>query len=355
MKKIILISTLLMLLFACSNNNYIKNSDEENIKQNNSKHDIVEKIENIEKQDVSISKEPNIEVGKEPIFNYDYTFEITDLSIVDSTKFSIVVYKNGAVFQNIKTPSNMGWHIPFDRRFFKVEDVNFDGYEDFHFFNYMGISNFWAIIYLYNPTSNKFEINEDYGSITSPQFDVEHQIINSFSRGSASYHESESYIVKNNSLIRISKIVDDNFNYKYIVYDGENEVDVYEALRRVNLNIAFFKTKKFNIKIDLLDNGNYRYSSWSASKNLRNTPDLVLKNGVKQEADNEISYKFEKGEFSYVCIFNKFTSDGQLQVFQNKKEIVNQEASVFIVPNDVKPYEGNKHKIKLDIKNNLKE
>jgi len=282
---------------------------------------------------------------------------VETMEIVESPKFSIVVYKNGEVFQNIKTPFDMQVDIPFDRRFFTVEDVNFDGYEDFYFTDYMGMVNISFIIYLYNSTSEKFEINEDYRSITSPRFDIDHQIIKSFTRGNAAYHESEIYIVLNDKLTRISKIIDDvgSNEYKYIIYDGEKEVAVNESLRKVKLNIAFFKTQKFNVIIDLIDNSNYRYASWSASKNLRNTPDLILNNGVKQETENEISYKFKKGEFSYVCIFNKLTSDGQLKVFQNKKELVKQEASVFIVPNEVKPYEGNKHKITLDIKNNLKD
>ena len=282
---------------------------------------------------------------------------VETMEIVESPKFSIVVYKNGEVFQNIKTPFDMQVDIPFDRRFFTVEDVNFDGYEDFYFTDYMGMVNISFIIYLYNSTSEKFEINEDYRSITSPRFDIDHQIIKSFTRGNAAYHESEIYIVLNDKLTRISKTIDDvgSNEYKYIIYDGEKEVAVNESLSKVKLNIAFFKTQKFNVIIDLIDNSNYRYASWSASKNLRNTPDLILNNGVKQETENEISYKFKKGEFSYVCIFNKLTSDGQLKVFQNKKELVKQEASVFIVPNEVKPYEGNKHKITLDIKNNLKD
>ena len=70
--------------------------------------------------------------------------------------------------------------IPFASRFFTVEDVNFDGYEDFYFTDYMGMVNASKIIYLYNSTPEKFEINEDYRSITSPQFDIDHQIIKSF-------------------------------------------------------------------------------------------------------------------------------------------------------------------------------
>ena len=100
------------------------------------------------------------------------------------------------------------------------------------------------------------------------------------------------------------------------------EVEINETLRKVKLYIAFFKTQKFNITIDLLENGKYRYVSWSASKNLRNKPDLILKNGLKKEIKNEISFEFQKGDFKYLCTLNKLTNDGHLKVFQNQEEIM---------------------------------
>ena len=294
------------------------------------------------------------EVVKEPVVRNEFSIKITDLSNIESGKteseYSIIVYKNNEFFQNIKTPANMSYH-PFEERSFGSADINFDGYDDFLFIDYMAMVNYSYIVYLYNPFSEKFEINEDYGSISSPQFDIDYQIIKSFNRGNAAYYESEIYIVLNDKLTRISKTIDDyqSNTYKYIIYDGKKEVHVNEALRKVNLYIGFFKTKKFNIIIDLLDNGKYRYASWSVSRNLRNKPDLILKNGVKQESENEISYKFKKGEFSYTCIFNKITNNGHLKVFRNQKELVQQKASVFIIPNEVKQYTDNKHKVIISL------
>ena len=294
------------------------------------------------------------EVIKEPVVRNEFSIKITDLSIIDSRKleseYSIIVYKNNEVFQNIKTPANMLYH-PFEKRFFRTADINFDGYDDFLFIDSMAMVNYSYIVYLYNPFSEKFEINEDYGSISSPEFDIDHQIIKSINRGNAAYYETEIFIVLNDKLTRISKTIDDYGSnaYKYIIYDGKKEVDVNEALRRVELYIGFFKTKKFNIIIDLLDNGKYRYASWSVSRNLRNNPDLILKNGVKEESENEISYKFKKGEFSYKCIFNKLTNNGHLKVYHNQKELVDQKASVFIIPNEVKQYISNKHKVTISL------
>ena len=133
-------------------------------------------------------------VKEQSVYN-EFLIKISELSNIDSPKFSIVVYKNNEVSQNLNIPDDMDEYLSFDKRFFTVEDVNFDGYEDFYFIDYMGMVNSSKIIYLYNPSNEKFEIKEDYRSITSPQFDTNYQIVKTFNRGSASYHESENYIL----------------------------------------------------------------------------------------------------------------------------------------------------------------
>jgi len=207
------------------------------------------------------------------------------------------------------------------------------------------------IVYLYNPYSEKFELNENFRSIISPQFNIENQIIKSFNQVNAAFHETETYIILNGKLTRISKSLDNQGSneYKYSIYDGKEEVAINETLRKVKLYIGFFKTDNFNIVIDLLDDGRYRYTSWSSKKSLRNTPDLIL-NGFKQESEDEVSYKFKNGEFIYSCTFNKVTNEGCLKVFQNQKQLVKKTASVFIIPNEVKKYIGNKNIITISLK-----
>ena len=288
-------------------------------------------------------------VIKEPLDQF--TIEISDQSNIESTKYSIVVYKKSKVFQKITTPNNMDEFLPFDKRFFTAEDVNFDGYEDFYFTDFIGKVNSSKIVYLYNPYSEKFELNKNFRSIISPQFDIENQIIKSFNQVNAAFHETETYIILNGKLTRISKSLDNQGSneYKYSIYDGKEEVAINETLRKVKLYIGFFKTDNFNIVIDLLDDGRYRYTSWSSKKSLRNTPDLIL-NGFKQESKNEVIYKFKNGEFIYSCTFNKVTNEGCLKVFQNQKQLVKKTASVFIIPNEVKKYIGNKNIITISLK-----
>ena len=88
-------------------------------------------------------------------------------------------------------------------------------------------------------------------------------------------------------------------------------------------------TDKFNIIIDLLDNGKYRYSSWSRTKNLKNSPDLILKNGMKKESIDKITYEFKNGEFTYLCTFNKLKNNGYLKVIQNQKELIQKKSKRF--------------------------
>ena len=292
----------------------------------------------------------NSKMIKEPLNHF--TIEISDQSNIESTKYSIVVYNKSKVIQNIITPKNMDEFLPFDGRFFTAEDVNFDGYKDFYFTDFIGKVNSSKIVYLYNPNYKRFELNENFRSITSPQFDIENQVIKSFNQINAAFHETETYIILNGKLTRISKSIDNQGSneYKYIIYDGKEEVAINETLRKVKLYIGFFKTDNFNIVIDLIDKGRYRYTSWSSKKSLRNNPDLVLQNGIKQESKDEISYKFKNGKFIYLCTFNKITNNGYLKVLQDQKELIKKTASVFIIPNELKKYIGNKNNITISLK-----
>ena len=295
---------------------------------------------------------PSYSEAKESVMQNEFKIQIKDESNIELTKYSIIVYKDNKVFQHIITPKNMDKFLPFDRRFFTAEDVNFDGYKDLYFTDFIGKVNSSKIVYLYNPSSEKFILNEDFRSITSPQFDINYQIIKSFNQINSAHYETETYIILDEELTRISKSIENQGvnKYKYTVYDGEDEVAINETLRKVKLYIGFFKTDKFNIIIDLLDNGKYRYSSWSTTKNLRNSPDLILKNGMKKESMDKITYEFKNGEFTYLCTFNKLKNNGYLKVIQNQKELVQKKASVFIIPNELKKYIGIKNMITITLK-----
>jgi hypothetical protein len=180
-------------------------------------------------------------------------------------------------------------------------------------------------------------------------------MIRSHNRGSASYYEIGAYIISQDTLTRVSKTISDyaKNEFTYLIYDGEEEVQVNSELKhdtgQDNFYIASFKTQKFNILIDQLDIDTYRYSSWNSSTKLTRHPDLILKNGYKNESEIELSYHFKKGAYRYVCIYNKETNNGSLKVFENEREVLQQAASVFLIPNEIKPYVGSKNKLILNI------
>jgi hypothetical protein len=46
--------------------------------------------------------------------------------------------------------------------------------------------------------------------------------------------------------------------------------------------IEILETEKFRIQIDIVNNGKYRYTSWSKGKKMTDKPDLIIDNGIKK-------------------------------------------------------------------------
>jgi hypothetical protein len=87
-------------------------------------------------------------------------------------------------------------------------------------------------------------------------------------------------------------------------------------------------TKNFHIRIDELQNGKYRYSSWSKTKNISDKPDLVLVNGeLKFEGSGgNHRYTFTNNKYTYIChviiIGHNTSPPGILEVLKGEKVIL---------------------------------
>lgn len=80
-------------------------------------------------------------------------------------------------------------------------------------------------------------------------------------------------------------------------------LDVHTSLRVFKNPILIMRTSRFIVRIDELENGQYRYASWRAGKNQSEKPDLTLSNGEMkfQGSGGNHSYEFSSGRYKYIC------------------------------------------------------
>lgn len=102
--------------------------------------------------------------------------------------------KNGILKQTIKPNENyFSKTIPNDQ-LFAIEDMNFDGNADFRLMKFLPAGpNIPFLFWIYNPTNERFEVNKNYGEITSPEFNYEKKQISSSWRDGCCRHGRDIY------------------------------------------------------------------------------------------------------------------------------------------------------------------
>jgi len=86
----------------------------------------------------------------------------------------------------------------------EIEDVNFDGYKDIRMVEFRPAGpNIPYLYWLFDPKTEQFFSNEAFSKITSPEVDVEKQLIKSSWRGSAAHYGTSHYKVIDNKPILV--------------------------------------------------------------------------------------------------------------------------------------------------------
>lgn len=90
---------------------------------------------------------------------------------------------------------------------------------------------------------------------------------------------------------------------------------------------VYMQTEKFKIWIDQMEDGSYRYASWSISKSVDLEPDLILKNGTVnyEGSGGNHWYEFKNANTIYICDINvlgKSSNDAFLVVKQGDRKSV---------------------------------
>jgi hypothetical protein len=110
---------------------------------------------------------------------------------------------------------------------------------------------------------------------------------------------------------------------------------LHPSLRNFSKPDLQFKTTKFQIRIDEMANGQYRYASWGVKQTQSEKPDLILNHGtvVMDGSGGDHHYIFNNGRYQYVIYRNILgaseTPDVQLEVTLKSKTVLNQVGHLF--------------------------
>ncbi len=107
---------------------------------------------------------------------------------------------------------------------------------------------------------------------------------------------------------------------------------LHNSLSEFNKPILSWKTKKFLVRIDELEDNTYRYAGWSSKNTFKDKPDIILSNGIitYDGSGGNHFFTFKNGKHIYkvdVTVLGKSENDyGRLDVFKNKKLILSEKA-----------------------------
>ena len=115
------------------------------------------------------------------------------------------------------------------------------------------------------------------------------------------------------------------------------EVDrgrLHPSVRKFKRPIFEWKTKSYIIRVDKIDDGDFRYTAWSIDKQLSDKPDIVLYNGGlhHQGSGGNHNYDFKNGKYIYRVDVNRLGKysyeeyPGTLDIYKAEKLIFRESA-----------------------------
>lgn len=166
-------------------------------------------------------------------------------------------------------------------------------------------------------------------------FSHRHLVVNNRKRSDWIFSFDENtntlYVPLINDDISFGYVTDQYLLYQlkdgYMQYIGrDGGFWLHPSIKKFEYLEGIYKTEKFNIRIDYLENDNIRYVSWTKDKTMTDTPDLIIDKGIRidhwqQTLHPYYEYIFENKEYAYRIYFGK---DGEqhLLVEKNGKEIL---------------------------------
>lgn len=138
--------------------------------------------------------------SQEMIVFYKSNLEFQLIKVCNGENCEIIrieILKDGQLTQAIIPDKNyFNKTFPNDQ-LFVIEDMNFDEKLDFRLMEFIPAGpNIPYLYWIFNPTNQVFQSNENYGEITSPEFDHEKEEINSTWRNGCCEHGRDVYKLK---------------------------------------------------------------------------------------------------------------------------------------------------------------
>lgn len=115
---------------------------------------------------------------------------------------------------------------------------------------------------------------------------------------------------------------------------NQEKKNIYPSLKVFKNAVYKIKIHSYTIRIDELDNGNYRYASWKRNKSEDSKPDLVLNNGVLkfEGSGGNHTITFKNKLFTYTIYRNVLgtseTPEINLIVEKNGRRILSEDGTL---------------------------
>lgn len=112
------------------------------------------------------------------------------------------------------------------------------------------------------------------------------------------------------------------FNGEYFVYKGKYAgYWLHSSLHNYDNLFALGRTKDFIVRIDVIDDGSYRYAAWSSNKTMKDKPSIILYGDTSYD---DGCLNFYNGDFMYTFDSEK----KELRVYEGAKLIKRQKMEI---------------------------
>ena len=109
----------------------------------------------------------------------------------------------------------------------------------------------------------------------------------------------------------VPEVIDEEMTDRYNLYTFNGEKFIYTgddggywlhpSIREFKQLELLFCTKDYRIRVDMMDDGTYRYASWSKNVSMEDIPDIVICNGAYDEGSRTYSFENDGFQYNVVC------------------------------------------------------